>query len=282
MKKKAILAAMCCAALLVGCSKTTTTQTTSEKSTAVETTTESGDNATSTESASIDGAMSGVTLKIGTDTSFVPFCYPDDNNEYVGFDIDMIKAFSEKLGFKYELSPMDFTALLMSVQSNKLDMGAAGITIKPERKEVMDFSQPYYDAGLLVMVNKKNNDITGVDSLSGKKIALKESTSAVDYVNENVKDASITTFPNIENAYLEVERGAADAVVYDSPNILYYLKQNPNSNCKPAGDMFDGAQYGYVFQKGSKYTELFDKALDEFKNDGTYDKIYSKWFGSAK
>ncbi|NLD11627.1 MAG: transporter substrate-binding domain-containing protein [Clostridiales bacterium] len=230
---------------------------------------------------SIDGSLNGVTLKIGTDTSFVPFCYPDDNNEYTGFDIDMIKALSEKLGFEYELSPMDFTALLMSVQTNKLDMGAAGVTITDERKEVMDFSDPYYDAGLLIMVNKDNTDINSIEDLAGKIVALKEGTASVDYVSENVPDAEIVTFPNIENAYLEVGRGTADAVVYDTPNILFYLNQNPDSNCKAVGENFDACQYGYVFQKGSEYTSIFNAALEEFKADGTYDNIYEKWFGSA-
>lgn len=228
----------------------------------------------------LTGALSGVTLKIGTDTSFVPFCFPDENNEYTGFDIDLLKELSSKLGFEYELQPMDFTTLLMSVQSEKLDVGMAGITITPERKEVMDFSAPYYDAGLLVMVKEDNTDIQGIEDLAGKKVALKEGTSSVDYINENVQDVgSIITFPNIENAYMEVSREAADAVVYDSPNILYYLKINPESGCKAVGEMFDAAQYGIVFQKGSEYTELFDQALEEFKEDGTYDRIYETWFG---
>ena len=233
------------------------------------------------EAGSIDGALSGVTLKVGTDTSFVPFCFPDESNEYVGFDIDMLKAFSEKLGFEYELSPMDFSALLMSVQSEKLDVGLAGITIKPERQEVMDFSTPYYDAGLLIFVNKENTDINSIEDLSGKVVAVKEGTASVDYVQEHVADVKeLKVFPNIENAYLEVERGAADAVVYDAPNILYYLTINPESNGKAVGDMFDAAQYGIVFQKGSEYTELFNAALEEFEEDGTYQEIYDKWFGA--
>lgn len=242
----------------------------------------SSGSAISSSSGSIDGALKGVTLKIGTDTSFVPFVYPDSNNNYIGFDIDMVKALSDKLGFKYELSPMDFTALLTSVQTKKLDMGASGITITDARKKVMDISEPYYDAGLLIMVNKKNTDIKSIKDLSGKKLAIKEGTASLDYVNKNVPDAKVTTFPNIENAYMEVERGAADAVVYDTPNILSYLKQNPNSNCKTVGENFEACQYGYVFQKGSKYTAYINKALDEFKSDGTYDKIYTKWFGAKK
>ena len=291
MKKKVItsaIAALCCAGILAGCgaSSSAAADTTSSSGTAdgAEASSASSTAATAAtgESGSIDGALTGVSLKIGTDTSFVPFCYPDDSNNYIGFDIDMIEAFSQKLGFTYEITPMDFTALLMSVQTEKLDMGAAGITIKPERQEVMDFSEPYYDAGLMIMVNKDNTDITTPESLAGKTVAVKEGTSSYDYLTTNVPDATLVTFPNIENAYLEVERGAADAVVYDSPNILFYLAQNPDSKCKTVGDMFDGAQYGFVFQKGSEYTALFDQALEAFHADGTYDEIYTKWFGGAE
>ncbi len=225
------------------------------------------------------GALEGVTLKIGTDTSFVPFCFPDENNVYTGFDIELLQAFSDYLGFDYELQPMDFTALLMSVQTNKLDIGMAGITITEERKEVMDFAEPYYDAGLQILVNVDNEEIKQISDLEGKKIALKEGTASVEYVNENVSECTITTFPNIESAYLEVQRGAADAVVYDAPNMLYYVSQNPECGCKVVGDLVDGCQYGIVLQKNSEYTEYINAALLKFYEDGTYDAIYEKWFG---
>lgn len=225
------------------------------------------------------GSMDGVSLKVGTDTSFVPFCFPDDNNVYTGFDIDLLAKLSDYLGFEYELAPMDFTALLMSVQTGKLDMGMAGITITDERKEVMDISDPYYDAGLQIFVKEDNNEIKSLEDLEGKTIALKEGTAAVEYVNENVSDCKTTTFPNIDSAYLEVQRGAADAVVYDAPNMLYYVSQNPDSGCKVVGDLMDGCQYGIVLQKGSDYTEEINGALAAFKEDGTYDELYTKLFG---
>ena len=226
-----------------------------------------------------EGSLKGVTLAVGTDTSFIPFCFPDENNVYTGFDIELLQAFSEYLGFDYELSPMDFTALLMSVQTQKLDMGMAGITITDERQEVMDFADPYYDAGLQIFVKDDNNEIKQISDLEGKKIALKEGTASIDYVNENVKDCTVTTFPNIEEAYLEVQRGTADAVVYDAPNMRYYVSQNQNCGGKVVGDLVDGCQYGIVLQKGSAYTAYINAALKQFHEDGTYDAIYEKWFG---
>lgn len=229
-----------------------------------------------------ENSLEGVTLAVGCDTSFVPFCFPDEDNVYTGFDIELLQAFSDYLGFDYELNPMDFTALLMSVQTNKLDMGMAGITITDERKEVMDFADPYYDAGLQIFVKEDNEDINSISDLEGKKIALKEGTASVDYVAENVKECTTTTFPNIEEAYLEVQRGAADAVVYDSPNMLYYVNQNQDCGCKVVGELVDGCQYGIVLQKGSEYTEYINAALAELHENGTYDAIYEKWFGTEK
>lgn len=291
MKKKLVsmvMAVTLCGAFIAGCgSDTTETQeTTAEKTeeaaSVQEETTVKTETTTETEAAveeNYEGALEGVTLKVGTDTSFVPFCFPDENNVYTGFDIELLEAISDYLGFEYELSPMDFTALLMSVQTNKLDMGLAGITITDERKAVMDFADPYYDAGLQILVKSDNEDIKQIADLEGKKVALKEGTASVDYVNENVADCTVTTFPNIEAAYMEVQRGAADAVVYDAPNMLYYTTQNPDCGCKVVGDLVDGCQYGIVLQKDSEYTEYINAALAKFHEDGTYDAIYEKWFG---
>lgn len=227
-----------------------------------------------------EGALSGKTLSVGCDVSFVPFCYPDDTDTYVGFDIDLMDAMSKYLGFEYTLQPMEFTALLSSVQTKKLDLGTAGITIKPEREEVMDFSDPYYDAGLQILV-KNDSDIKDFSDLSGKKLALKQGTAAVDFIEENYPDAQITEFPTSDEAYLEVSRGAADAAVFDSPNMLYYCQQNPDADCKVVGTLQDACQYGILFPSGSEYTKYFNAALAEFRKDGTYNDIYTKWFGAV-
>lgn len=226
-----------------------------------------------------EGSLAGTTLTIGTDVSFVPFCFPDENDVYTGFDIDLIAAVSEYLGFEYELSPMDFTALLASIQTSKIDLGTAGITMTEEREEVMDFADAYYDAGLQIFCSV-DSDITGFDDLAGKKLALKEGTAAVAFIEENYPDASVTTFPTIDEAYLEVQRGAADATVFDSPNMLYYVNQNTNCGCHVVGELADACQYGILFPAGSEYTEYFNAALAELRANGTYDSIYNTWFGT--
>lgn len=226
------------------------------------------------------GALSGRGLSIGCDVSFVPFCFPDENDVYTGFDIDLMDAFADYLGFTYELQPMEFTALLASVQTSKVDLGTAGITITQEREDVMDFSEPYYDAGLQILV-RNDSDITDFADLSGKKVATKQGTASVDFLAANVPDADVVEFPTGDEAYLEVSRGAAEAAVFDSPNMLYYCATNPDAGCKVVGTLQDACQYGILFPSGSELTPYFNAALDTFRADGTYDSIYEKWFGSG-
>lgn len=271
-----ILAAVLCMSLLAGCGSASDDPVSEESEAAESSASEEGSDD------AYAGSLSGITLDVGTDTSFIPFCYPDDDGVYTGFDIEILEALSEYLGFDYELTPMDFTALLMSVQSEKLDMGLAGITITEERQEVMDISDPYYDAGIYVLVSEDNDEIEGFEDLEGKTIATKEGTASADYVNENLADCTLNTFANISEAYLELTRGAADAVVYDSPNILYYLSQNPDSGLKVVGDLLDACQYGIVLQKDSEYTEYINAGLAYLMENGTYDELYEKWFGSEE
>ena len=294
MKKRItrnLIAMMLCFAVVataIGCGaqeKTATTpalEESSEEAVAAEpavAATEETTDAPSDDGDKYKGSLAGTTLTIGTDVSFVPFEFPDENDVYTGFDMDLISAMSEYLGFEYTLTPMDFTAMLMSVQTSKLDVGIAGITMTDEREEVMDFSDPYYDAGIQILV-KEDSDIDSFDDLTDKTLAIKEGTASLTYVEEHFPDAKVVTFATIDEAYLEVQRGAADATVFDAPNMLYFVKTNPDCGCKVVGDLEDACQYGILFPAGSTNKEYFDAALAKFKTDGTYDAIYDKWFGT--
>lgn len=219
-------------------------------------------------------------LVVGVDTSFVPFEFRnEETGEYEGFDIDLWKAIAEELGYEYELNPMDFNGLIPALQSNSIDVALAGMTITEERKEKVDFSIPYYDAGLLVLVRADNEDIKSVDDLKGKVVATKTGATSYDFVEslEGIKENK--PFPNIDNAYLELINGGTDAVVHDSPNILYFAKTKGEGKVKPVGDILEGQSYGIAFPKGSGLVDDVNQVLEKFFEDGTYDELYEKWFG---
>ena len=219
-------------------------------------------------------------LIVATDTAFVPFEFKQ-GDKYVGFDIDLWDAIAKELKLDYSLKPMDFSGIIPALQTHNVDLALAGITITPERKNAIDFSDGYYNSGLLVMVKNDNTAINGEKDLAGKVVAVKSGTGSVDYAKANIKTKDLRQFPNIDNAYMELGTNRADAVLHDTPNILYFIKTAGNGKFKAVGDSLEAQQYGIAFPKGSD--DLRNKvngALKTLKENGTYNEIYKKWFGT--
>ncbi|KGD83922.1 glutamine ABC transporter substrate-bindnig protein [Pantoea stewartii] len=217
-------------------------------------------------------------LVVGVDTAFVPFEFKQ-GDKYVGFDIDLWNAIAKKMNVSYELRPMDFGGLIPGLQSRNLDVAMAGITITEPRKQVVDFSDGYYNADLLIAVKSNNTSITKFSDLVGKKVGLKQGTAAATFMKGKYK-ADYVEFPNIDNAYLDLQAGNLDAVVHDSPNVLYYVKTAGDGKIKAVGenDSILPQQYGFAMQKNSPLTPKVNAALKALRADGTYNKIYVKWF----
>ncbi|WP_220668242.1 glutamine ABC transporter substrate-binding protein GlnH [Raoultella ornithinolytica] len=217
-------------------------------------------------------------ITVGVDTAFVPFEFKQ-GDKYVGFDIDLWDAIAKKMNVSYELRPMDFGGLIPGLQSRNLDVSMAGITITDARKQVVDFSDGYYNADLLMAVKTGNNSITRFSDLAGKKVGLKQGTAAATFMKSKYK-ANYIEFPNIDNAYLDLQAGNLDAVVHDSPNVLYYVKTAGGGKVKSTGesDSILPQQYGFAMQKNSSLTPKINAALEALRADGTYSKIYVKWF----
>lgn len=225
------------------------------------------------------GSVNAQDLIVATDTAFVPFEFKDGDN-YTGFDIDMWEAIAKDLDLTYELRPMDFSGIIPALQTGQVDVALAGITIKPSRQEVIDFSDGYYDSGFLLMVSSES-DIQGPEDLKGKTLAVKTGTSASDYAAENFDGTELRKFPNIDNAYLELRTGRVDAAMHDTPNVLYYIKTAGNGQVKTVGKQMMAQQYGIGFPKGSELVGKVNKVLTAMKKDGRYDAIYKKWFGTV-
>lgn len=109
---------------------------------------------------------------------------------------------------------------------------------------------------------------------------MKSGTGSVDYAKANIKTKELRQFPNIDNAYMELGVGRADAVLHDTPNILYFIKTAGNGQFKAVGDSIKAQQYGVAFPKGSELREKVNAALQTLRDNGTYAEIYKKWFGT--
>ena len=224
------------------------------------------------------GAAKAEDLVVATDTAFVPFEFKQ-GDKYVGFDIDLWDAIAKDLGVTYKLQPMDFNGIIPALQTKQVDVGLAGITIKDERKQVIDFSDGYYNSGFMLMV-PADSTIKGAQDLKGKTVAIKTGTSAADYAKANFKDTELRQFPNVDNAYMELQTGRVDAAMHDTPNILYYINTAGGGKVKAVGEQMMAQQYGIAFPKGSDLVAKVNVSLAKLRSDGSYTAIYKKWFGT--
>ena len=204
-------------------------------------------------SAAADAAQ---TLRVGSLTVYAPFEYVNSQNgEYEGFDMDLIREIERRKGFDVQIISMTLDGLVPALVSGNIDAAVSALTITPERAEKVDFTKPYLNAGLTVMTTKDN----------APKI-------------KSVKD--------LENKLLCAEIGSSGALVMKRiPVNKYFLTQKASKsmNLTALDFVVSDDFYGMAVQKGNKkLLKELDDALDEMRADGTFQKIYDKWFGDVK
>lgn len=219
-------------------------------------------------------------LTVATNPNYVPFEFRDpETGQYTGFDMDVIHAVAKRAGFKIDLKTMDFAGIIPALQAHTIDIAIPSITITAQRAKVVDFSDPYYDSGLKLLVRAGNNTIHSIADLKGKVVATKLGTTSYDYLKKHAPDIKkIIPYPGTAQMYMSLVHGTAVAALYDAPNVLYFAKTKGKGKVKPVGPLYAGQQYGIAFPKGSKWVKPVNKALDEIKSDGTLNRLYEKWF----
>ena len=223
------------------------------------------------------------TVNVATDPSFVPFEMLDpDTGEMIGFDMDIINEVADRAGFDVNLTTMEFSGIIPAVQTGSQEIAIAGTTITEERAQVVDFSDPYYDSGLRIIVRADNEEVSSLEDLEGLSIATKIGSTSYDFLQQELgEDADITPYPGTADMYMALLRRNVDAVLYDAPNVAYFSQTRGEGRTKVVGPLYEGQQYGIVFHKGSEWVEPTNEALAAMREDGTYNEIYTKWFGEA-
>ncbi|WP_166253805.1 transporter substrate-binding domain-containing protein [Marinobacter salicampi] len=226
-------------------------------------------------------ALNAEELRVVTDPSFVPFEMMDpETEEMIGFDMEIIAEVADRAGFDYELNTMDFNGIIPALQTGNVDIAIAGITITEEREKIVDFSDPYYDSGLRILVRKNNDDIEKLEDLEGKKVGTKIGSTSYDFLTKELDDNDgVTPYPGSSDMYMALMSGNVDAVFYDAPNVGYFASTKGEGKVKTVGKLYEGQQYGIALKDGSEWVEDVNKALASMKEDGTYKDIYEKWFG---
>ncbi|HFI0504476.1 TPA: ABC transporter substrate-binding protein/permease [Streptococcus suis] len=229
------------------------------------------------------GVKADDTIDIVFDNAYAPFEFKDSDQVYKGLDVDIINEVSKRSGWKMNQSFPGFDAAVNAVQSGSADALMAGTTITEARKQVFTFSDPYFDTKIIVATTKANK-ISSYEDLKGKTVGVKNGTTSQTFLEENKNKYgfSIKTFDTGDLMYNSLATGSVNAVMDDEAVIQYAIQQGQDLSLDIPGEPI--GSFGFSVKKGSKYEYLvddFNKALAEMKEDGTYETIMNKWFGSS-
>lgn len=229
----------------------------------------------------VDVPKTNGTFVIATDTTFAPFEF-QQNGQNVGIDMDLLQAIAANQGFEVDVRPLGFDAALQAVQSGQADAVIAGMSVTDERRQVFDFSDPYFESGIQMAVQTSNSDITSYADLAGKVVAVKTGTEGATFA-QGLADQygfELHQFSDSADMYNEVTTGNAVAAFEDYPVLQYGIQQG--LDLKTVTDPEPGASYGFAVNKGqnARLLELFNEGLAAAKDTGVYQAILDRYLKS--
>lgn len=219
-------------------------------------------------------------ITFGTDDSFPPMEYRDEQNNLIGFDVDLASAIGEKLGVKAKFTTTDFSGITEALKAGKFDAILATLSITDERKEKILFSDPYIMEGQIVAVKAGNAAINKPADLAGKVAATQLGSTSEQAAKKIQGLKEYKAYDKVTEAFHDLEIGRIDAVVVDELVGRYYISKSPQ-DYKVLDEKLSDEPVGIGFRKED--TELRDavqKAVNDLKADGTLSKISMKWFGT--
>ena len=224
--------------------------------------------------AEVSEALADGVLTVGTNAEFPPFEYVDDNGEPDGFDIALIKAIGEKLGVEVTVENMEFASLVSSIGS-KIDVSIAGMTVTDERKESVDFSEPYYEAVQYVILPADSEAATAAD-LTGMTIGVQLGTTGDFIATDDVEGSVVQQYNKGVDAVNDLINGRVDCVIIDkNPALVFESKFEGQIKAVDGAQFEFGAEeYAIALPKGdTARAAQINSALEEIKADGTFDEL---------
>ena len=215
-------------------------------------------------------------LLVGTNVPYEPMEFVDENNNIVGFDIDVAKEIASHLGVSLNITNFEWNDLFTAVKTGKVDIAIASITITPERAKEMLFSIPYFNGGQVIVVRKNDTDIRIPEDLIDKKVGVQGGTTCEKVALEYTNSSMIITYNSSDLPIEALKNSEIDAVVIDYVAASNYVKKTPS--LKIVGEPFTQEFYGIVTKKSNvALMNEIDNILRKMKRSGKLDEIKSKW-----
>ncbi|WP_058368090.1 transporter substrate-binding domain-containing protein [Psychrobacter sp. ENNN9_III] len=222
-----------------------------------------------------------INVKIATESSYKPFSYTDADGKLIGYEIELVDALCAQMKAECEVISQDWDGLIPGLNAQKFDAIIAGMSITPERKEVVDFTDPYFHTGI-ILIGKKGDDISVAD-LKGQPVASQRSTVSSQYLQDEYPDADIKLYDTQDNAYLDLTSGRLRAMMSDKVTGIDWLKTEAGQDYEVKGQEISTEEdaMGIAFRKGDPLVARFNEALAELKSNGVYDQITGSYFGTS-
>ena len=237
-----------------------------------------GGSSTSEESTAGGSSGSGEPLSVGSDIPYPPFEQGKPGN-YTGFDIELIEAIGEKIGRKPEVQDTSFETIFRDVQQGKFDAAISAATITEEREKAVDFSNPYYLSEQALLV-AEGSPFKELKELEGKTVGVLQGTTGQELAKEEIGGAEIRPYPEGPDAVNALKSGTVEAVVIDAPVAQNAVEKS--GGVEIAEKIPTEEQYGIAVAQGeTELLEEINQGLKEVEEDGTYTKIFKKWFHFA-
>lgn len=213
-------------------------------------------------------------LTMGTNAAFPPYEFYEGEN-IVGIDAEVAELLAEKLGLRLEIVDMDFTAIVTSVQTGKVDVGVAGMTVDEERLKNVDFTDSYA-TGVQVIIVPEDSEIASVDDLEGKLIGVQEGTTGHTYCSDDYGEDSVVAYTNGATAVQALQQGKVDCVVIDKQPAISFVEANEGLKILETEYVIE--DYAVAVSKDNPaLKDALNAALKELIDDGTVQKILDKY-----
>ncbi|WON78166.1 arginine ABC transporter substrate-binding protein [Serratia sp. UGAL515B_01] len=220
------------------------------------------------------------TIRFATEASYPPFEFIGADNKIQGFDIDLAKALCKEIQADCTFTNQAFDSLIPSLKFKRFDAVISGMDITPEREKQVLFTKPYYDNSALFIAGK--GKVANIDALKGKKVGVQNGTTHQKFLTDKHPEITTAPYDSYQNAILDLKNGRIDAVFGDTAVVNEWLKQN-NTLAAVGDKVTDKGYFGSglgiaVRQQNTQLQSKFNVALEQIKQDGTYETIYKKWF----
>ncbi|MGO1297001.1 MAG: transporter substrate-binding domain-containing protein [Vibrio sp.] len=241
--------------------------------------------ASAADTSTLEQVMNSGKLRVCFDAGYMPFEMKSKGGRFVGFDIDVAKHMARSIGVKYEPVNTAWDGIIPALQTNKCDIIMAGMTITPQRNVKVNFSQPYIVIGQsIILSNKLKGKVKSYRDLNDPQytIASKLGTTGAQATKRYLPKAKLDLFETEVDGVMQVQNGKADAFIYDFPYNSIYAAQH-KGKVTHISKPFTYEPLGWaVRQNDPNFLNFLNGYLRQIKGDGTYDRIYNKWFKSTK